>query len=209
MYVKYHILEKEKLTTVKTNDTIESALNKIVNGGFLSLPVLNEDGEFVGTLRKDEIYKKYFENEYENKHDYLNNKVITVLNENYKKVNSNTSIEEASYLLSKTKVSFLPVFEDNKFIGILTPSSIFEAFYEVYGEKKGIRVALYTHDGEKKIERLVKAVRKEGGSIISIAPRPAKMMDMYKIVMRVTDCNIESLMKRLKKAGYKIDNINN
>lgn len=209
MYVKYHILEKEKLTTVRINDTIKNALDKIINGGFLSLPVLNDDGEFLGTIRKDEIYKNYFENEHENKDDYLNNRVGTILNGNYKKINSNTIIEEASYLLSEMKVSFLPVFENNKFIGILTHSSIFEAFYEVYGEKKGVRIALYTHDGNRKIERLVKSVRKEGGSIISIAPRPAKLMDMYKIVMRVTDCNIESLMKRLKKAGYKIDKIDN
>lgn len=207
MYAKYHMLPKEELTIVNVNETIKNALEKLIDEDLLSLPVIDDIGDFLGTIRKDEIYKKYFEDNYESKEEYLNQSIELVINRNYKKVSATTNIEETSYLLSSDKTPFLPVFEDDKFIGILTHSSIFNAFSDIIGLKLGIRLALYTTDGKKKIERLAKAIRKEGGSILSLATMPAKVLNIYKIIIRVTDCDIDSLKKRLKKEGFRVDDI--
>ena len=69
---------------------------------------------------------------------------------------------EISFIKDLEKIGLIKVvtFENNKFIGILTHKSIFDAFHEVFGHENGIRLALYTSDGNKKIERLSKAVRK-------------------------------------------------
>jgi len=201
------MLAKDELTIVNINDTISQALNKLIEEDLLSLPVLDDENNFLGTVRKEVIYKNYFDKPYDSKEEFLSKKVHEVLNTNFTKIPAFTNIEETSYLLSGAKTPFLPVFEEDRFIGILTHNSIFGAFNDILGRKLGVRLALYTTDGRKKIERLAKAVRKEGGSILSLAPIPAKIMDIYKIVIRVIDCDIDSLKKRLKKEGFKVDDI--
>lgn len=70
MYVKNHMLPKEKLTTLSLNESIDSALKKIEKGDFLSLPVL--DGEkFKGIFMKEAVYRYFFEVKTDDKEIFL------------------------------------------------------------------------------------------------------------------------------------------
>lgn len=54
MYVRNHMLPKDKLTTLELGEDIGSALEKINQGDFMSLPVL-EGEQFKGYLMKEAI----------------------------------------------------------------------------------------------------------------------------------------------------------
>ena len=134
MYVKNHMLPKHKLTTLCLNESIGSALKKIEDGDFLSLPVF-EGEEFKGILMKEAIYRNYFEKYNDDREKFLSDvKVRDLYSENYKSIKEDELIENASYLLKELRTPFLPVFNfKNEFVGILTHFSIFNAFSEVFG----------------------------------------------------------------------------
>ena len=106
MYVRNHMLSKDKLVTVQLRENVKSALDKIIEGDFLSLPVLDGD-EFKGIIMKEAIYRTYFEGNYEDKEQFLLNTTVEELyNDEYKSIKEYELIENASYLLKELRTPF-------------------------------------------------------------------------------------------------------
>lgn len=141
MFVKNHMLEKEKLTIVDFEERIESALKKMAQGKFMSLPVLS-NGVLKGLVMKETIYKGYVEEGYNNFNDYIRNKkVIGIYNSKIQIIYEDDEIEKASYLLSKLSIPFLAVINSNNdFVRILTHFAIFNAFSKIIGLEKGFKI---------------------------------------------------------------------
>ena len=101
MYVKNHMLPKEKLTILDLNENVSSALKKIEEGDFLSLPVF-EGEDFRGMLMKEAVYRYYFESESQDKEAFLTDiKVKDIYNDKFKSIMEDELIENASYLLKE------------------------------------------------------------------------------------------------------------
>lgn len=210
MYVKNHVLSKDKLVMLQIEDSISSALDKINKGDFLSLPVL--DGEnFVGILMKETIFRNYFEEGYTDKEKYLREtKVKDLYKTNVKTINEDVFIENASYLLNEFRTPFLPVLDDKgNFKGILTHSSIFNAFSEIFGLNDGTRIVINVYDIPGQIAKLTETIRKANVNIANFAVMDAKVMDVYKVVVRVDTHEIDELIDRIEKAGFKVSEVNN
>lgn len=205
MYVKNHFLPKEKLTIVTLNESIGSALEKINNGNFMSLPVLDGD-DFKGILMKEAIFRNYFENGCMNKDKYLKDmKVKDLYNKNYKSIDENELIENASYLLKEFRTPFLPVFDGSKnFVGILTHYAIFNAFSEIFGFEQGTRIVINMFDIPGQLAKLTEVIRKEDVNIVNLAVMDAKILDVYKVVIRVDTENVDKLIEKINSAGLKI-----
>jgi len=203
------MLAKDKLVTLQINDSIGSGLDKINTGNFLSLPVF-EGNDFKGILMKETIFRKYFEEGYTNKEKFLSEvKVKDLCSSEFKIINENEYIEDASYLLNETRTPFLPVINDNdKFVGILTHSSIFNAFSEIFGLQNGTRIAINVYDIPGQIAKLTEVIRKEEINIVNFAVMDAKVMDVYKVVIRVDTLEVDELIDRIEKAGFKIAEVN-
>lgn len=208
MYVKNHILPKEKLTTVDLKEDMGSTLKKIEEGDFLSLPVFDGE-EFKGFLMKEAIYRHYFEMGCMDKDAFLKDiKVEKLYNDNYKSIKADDLIEEASYLLKEWRTPFLPVFDSgNKFVGILTHVSIFNAFSEIFGLDKGTRIVVNMFDIPGQIAKLTEIFRKEGVNILNFAAVDAKVLDVYRVIVRVDSNNVDDLIEKIDKAGFKIGEI--
>ncbi|WP_425446040.1 CBS domain-containing protein [Dethiothermospora halolimnae] len=210
MYVKNHMLPKEKLEKLQVEETISSALDKINRGNFLSLPVF--DGEvFKGILMKEVIFRNYFENGYSNKEKYLQDtRVGDLCNKEFETILESELIENASYLLQELRTPFLPVIDENeKFVGILTHAAIFNAFSEIFGLKSGTRLVINAYDIPGQIAKLTEVIRRSEVNIANFAVKDAKVMDLYKIVLRVNQCNVDQLVKDIEEAGFKIAELNN
>lgn len=208
MYVKNHMLPKEKLTVVYVEESIGSALEKINKGDFLSLPVF--DGEtFKGILMKEAIYRHYFETGCMDKNQFMNEvKVKDLYIDEFKSILENELIENASYLLNEFRTPFLPVFSTSeKFIGILTHTAIFNAFSEIFGFGKGTRIMVNLFDIPGQISKLTEVIRKENVNIVNLAVMDAKVLDVYKVVIRVDTDDVEGLVDKIVKAGFKVAGI--
>lgn len=205
MYVKNHFLPKEKLTIVTLDESIGSALKKLNDGDFMSLPVL-AGNEFMGILMKEAIFRNFFEKNSMEKDEYLNEvKVKDLYNENYKSIHENELIENASYLLKEYRTPFLPVFDNKEiFVGILTHFAIFNAFSEVFGFERGTRIVINLFDIPGQLAKLTEIIRKEEVNIINLAVMDAKILDVYKVVVRVDAKDIDKLVDKIDDAGFKI-----
>ena len=205
MYVKNHFLSKERLTIVSPEESIGSALEKINNGDFMSLPVLDGD-EFKGILMKEAIFRNYFEKGCLDKEKYLEEtKVKDLYGQNYKSINENELIENASYLLKEFRTPFLPVFNgEENFVGILTHYAIFNAFSEIFGFEQGTRIVINMFDIPGQLAKLTEVIRKENVNIVNLAVMDAKILDVYKVVIRVDTEDIDNLLKKINNAGLKI-----
>lgn len=208
MYVKNHMLPKEKLTTLDLNENVGSALEKIEQGDFLSLPVFDGE-EFKGILMKEAIYRYFFESQIQDKEGFLTEiKVKDIYNDDYKSIKENELIENASYLLKELRTPFLPVFNDReKFVGILTHFSIFNAFSEVFGFDKGTKIVVNMFDTPGQLARLTEVIRKENINIMNFAVMDAKVLGVYRVILRVDTNNPEDLIDKISRAGFKIGDI--
>lgn len=208
MYVKNHMLSKEKLTTVSLQENIGSALEKINKGDFLSLPAFDGD-EFKGILMKEAIYRYYFEIECVDRDKFLNEiKVEELYNDNYKSIKENELIENASYLLKEVRTPFLPVFNSkDEFAGILTHTSIFNAFSEIFGLDRGTRIVINMFDIPGQLAKLTEIIRKENVNILNFAAVDAKVLDVYRVILRVDTEDVADLIDKIDKAGFKIGEI--
>lgn len=208
MYIKNHMLPKDKLTTVGLGESLGSALEKINQGNFLSLPVV-ENGIFKGFIMKEAIYRNYLELGKTNKDEYLNNiKVEEVYNDKYESISSDERIEKASYLLKELRTPFLPVFDtNNKFVGILTHFAIFNAFSEIFGIDKGTRIVVNMFDLPGQLARLTDVIRKENVNIINLASTDPKVLDIIRVILRVDTEDVDGLIEKIQLAGFKIGEV--
>lgn len=208
MFIRNYMLPKEKLTTVELGESLGRALEKINEGNFLSLPVI--DGkEFKGILMKEAVYRNYLESEKCNKEEYLNNtKVEEIYNNNYESISADERIEKASYLLKELRTPFLPVFDSNdKFVGILTHFAIFNAFSEIFGIDKGTRIVINMFDLPGQLARLTDVIRKENINIINFAIMDPKVLDLIQVILRVDTDDVDKLVDKIQSAGFKIGEV--
>lgn len=206
MYVRNHMLPKDKLTIVYVDESIGSALEKINEGNFLSLPVFEGD-TFRGILMKEAIYRYYFETGCRDKDEFINEvKVSELFTDKYKSIKENELIENASYLLNEFRTPFLPVFDtEDRFAGILTHTAIFNAFSDLLGIGKGTRIMVNLFDIPGQMAKLVDVISKEGINIVNFAIMDAKVLDVYNVVIRVGEMeNTDALVEKIKKAGFKV-----
>lgn len=209
MYVKNHMLKNEQLTTVDLEESIESALEKITNGDFLSLPVVS-NGELKGLIMKEAIYRCYFEEDNNNKDEFLSlKKVKDIYSDYFETIEDGERIENAAYLLKKLSIPFLAVVDsNNKFKGILTHFAIFNAFSDLLGLNTGSRIVINMFDVPGQLARLTDLLKKENANIINIAIVDAKILDIVRVILRVETNDLNDLMNKIQKAGFKIGEFN-
>ena len=205
MYVRNHMLPKEKLTTVDFGETVGSALEKIDKGKFMSLPVF-EDDKFKGIIMKEAIYRHYFDQVSKDKTAFLNDLLVSDLYSNiYESIHENERIERASYLLKKLNTPFLAVIDSNdKFVGILTHTAIFNAFAEIFGFEFGSRIVVNMFDIPGQLARLTEILRRENANIINFAVVDAKILDIMRVILRVETDDLNGLIEKIQAAGFKI-----
>ena len=211
MYVKNHMLPKAKLTTVSLNESIGSALEKIEKGDFLSLPVL-EGVEFKGIIMKEAIYRNHFEeNGCQDKEKFLaDTKVKDLYSNNYNSIKEDELIENASYLLKELRTPFLPVFNSKgEFVGILTHFAIFKAFSDIFGFGKGTKIVVNMFDIPGQLAKLTEVIGRENVNIMNFAVMDAKVLELYRVILRVDTEDPTDLIEKIKEAGFKIGEITN
>ncbi|MDR7856440.1 CBS domain-containing protein [Tissierella sp.] len=208
MFIRNHMLPKEDLTTVELEESVGSVLEKINQGDFLSLPVIEGD-KFKGFIMKEAIYRHYFESEKKDKDDYLKKTTVReIYNDNYESILDNENIEKASYLLKQLRTPFLAVFDNrSKFVGILTHNSIFSAFSEVFGINNGTRIVINMFDLPGQLARLTEVIRKEDINILNLTIVDSKVLDIIRVILRVDSDDVEELVEKIQYAGFKIGEV--
>lgn len=206
MLVKNHILPKNMLTLLSVEDTVKTALDKMEEGDFLSLPVVEGD-KFVGYVMKAEIYEKFYHEGSCNREDFEKQSIEKFVETGIKALGPNDGIDEASIAIEKLNIPFLPAIDaDGNFLGILTHASIFKAFSDLFNLGKGRQLIVYIFNIPGQLSRLLNVFRKEGINVPSMVVMDAKVMGILKVQCRVevaSNEEFEELISKVEKEGFK------
>ncbi len=206
MLVRALMLPKSELVIAELDESLKSALKKIEDNDFLSIPVV--DGKlFAGIIAKEKIFEEYFKGDYTSKEDYLNTMDVRGIFRNIvPRVSPYDPIERASRVLETFDIPFVAVInERDEFEGIVTHYAIFHSFGEILGVNEGERIAVTAYDIPGQLAKLTDIITKAGGDIISFTViDPKAKLDVRLIVVRVRILNYEQLVKKIREAGFKI-----
>lgn len=206
MLVKNHILSKNFLTLLSVEDTVKTALAKMEEGGFLSLPVV-EGEKFVGYVMKATIYERFFHENTSNREEFEKQSIEKFVETGIKALDPNDGIDEASIAIEKLNIPFLPVVDaDGNFLGIMTHASIFKAFSDLFNLGNGRQLIVYIFNIPGQLSRLLNVFRKESINVPSMVVMDAKVMGILKVQCRVevaSNEEFDELVSKVEKEGFK------
>ena len=130
MNILFFILTKEKVHYVYESFSLRQVLEKMDNCGYSSLPILNNNGEYLGTITEGDILRfiKKHNNLTLKNAEKISLKQIEMKRE-VKSIKIYSNIEDL--LEISLDQNFVPVVDDmNHFIGIITRRSIISYFNE-------------------------------------------------------------------------------
>ncbi|MGI6685488.1 MAG: CBS and ACT domain-containing protein [Bacillota bacterium] len=112
-------------------------------------------------------------------------------------------IEEAAIIMREHKVGALPVMENNKLVGIITETNIFDAFIDLLGvREQGCRIDIEVADEPGVLANVTQIIKEDGANISRVAV--FREEGKTYLVIRLTTFYGEPIIKTLEEHGYKI-----
>ena len=141
MNIMRFVVPKSLVEYVSSDSTVRQALEKMRYHRYVAIPVIDSDGKYVGTLRNDDIFDCFLENDAFGMREAERWSVDRLLDKNYSPpVYHNASMSE---LIEKVKEhNFVPVVDDRGcFIGIILRRDILNFLLNYYNDtRKGDNV---------------------------------------------------------------------
>ncbi len=203
---------KNKMTTnpftVSPDHTIPDAHEIMANNSIRRLPVV-KNGKLVGVVSNLDISQSSPSKATSlsiNELTYIlaKTKISKVMTKDPITISPNELLEEAAILMRDNRVSFLPVVEKGKLVGIITESDIFESFIELLGfREKGTRLTIEVDDEPGIMSHIAGIIAIFGANITHLA--------IYRghngksaLVTGINSQNTTEIEKEIEKHGYKI-----
>ncbi len=132
MNLLFFLKSKSDVTYIDESNTARQALETMKHHGFTAVPVVSDDGRYVGTITEGDLLWEILKHdpfEYKmSEHIYVKDMIRQQLNP---AARVDTSM--ADLLLMATKQNFIPIIDDRKlFIGIVTRKDILQYYYRLH-----------------------------------------------------------------------------
>lgn len=130
MNILFYLTPKCDCAYIDTSDTLRQAMEKMEYHKYSSIPILDEDGSYVGVLTEGDLLWG-IKNKYDLDLKEAENVPITDINRrrDYAQVSVRSSMEDLIKVAMNQ--NFVPVMDDDgKFIGIVTRKDIIKYFSE-------------------------------------------------------------------------------
>lgn len=203
---------KNKMTanpfTISPDQTIPDAHEIMAENGIKRLPVM-KNGKLVGIVSKEDISqaspsKATTFSMGEITYLLSKTKISQIMSKNPITISSNALLEEAALLMRDNNVSFLPVVDDNKLVGIITESDIFDSFIELLGFREpGTRLTVEADDAPGIMSNLTSIIGNFGANISHVAVYRGSH-GKSAIVIGINSLNTAELEASIEKQGFKI-----
>ena len=206
MLIKPLMLQREQLTTVTLDDSLETALDRINDKSFLSIPVV-QDEHFVGMISKGEIYEDYFIVGGDKQRYVKETRVRALIRAGIPTLLPSDEIEKATRTLELYGMPFVAVVDEQEnFLGIITHYTIFKEFSEIMGIDKGKRLSIYIKNIPGQVAKVSEIFARNKADLISfvVADSP-KGENMKQIIARVYCFTMPQLMEDFSKSGYEVE----
>lgn len=203
---------KNKMTanpfTITPDQTIPDAHEIMAQNSVKRLPVM-KDGKLVGIVSKEDIQraspsKATTFSMGEITYLLAKTKIKSIMTKDPVTISSNALLEEAATLMRDNDISFLPVVDDNKLVGIITESDIFDSFIELLGFREpGTRLTVEADDAPGIMSNLTSIIGNYGANITHVAVyRGASGKSA--VVIGLNSLNTIEIEKSIEERGFKI-----
>jgi Predicted transcriptional regulator, contains C-terminal CBS domains len=116
-------------------------------------------------------------------------------------------LEEAAVLMRDNKISTLAVVKNQKLVGIITESDIFDAFIDLLGFRDvGSRITIQVTDAPGVLADIAEVFHTNDSNITHIAVYSGGAGNA-EIVIRTNTINTDVIEKKLREQGYNIESI--
>ncbi|MFZ5646526.1 MAG: CBS and ACT domain-containing protein [Bacillota bacterium] len=118
-----------------------------------------------------------------------------------------TTIEEAALIMRDNKLGSLMVTENNKLVGIITQTDVFDQLIRIFGLRKaGTRIVIETEDRVGALADIVDEVRNLGINLIGIAISD-KSDRKVQIMLRISTAEPGELVAKIKEKGFAVTSV--
>lgn len=134
-------------------------------------------------------------------------KVSDAMTKNAIVISPDSLLEEAALLMRENRISTLPVVKDNKLVGIITESDIFDAFIDILGFKdQGSRITVEAMDVPGALAHIAEIFKSFDANITHIVAYRGST-GKSDVVIRTNTLNTDEIEANLEKQGYKVISI--
>lgn len=203
---------KNKMTanpfTISPDQTIPDAHEIMAQNGIKRLPVI-KSGKLVGIVSKEDILRHSPSEATtfsigEITYLLAKTKISQIMVKNPVSISSKALIEEAATLMRDNDVSFLPVVDDGKLVGIITESDIFDSFIELLGFREpGTRLTVEADDAPGIMSNLSGIIGNFGANINHLAIYRGSN-GKSAVVVGINSLNTSEMEKSIESNGFKI-----
>ena len=129
MNLFYLLKPKATVTYLNKTDTVRQGPEKLRANGFTAIPVIDDNGEYIGTVSEGDFLRHIMEFSKNSDNSLDNYNIIDIVNEERNRpVKNNVTMDDL--LLKVMDQNFVPVIDDrNTFIGIVTRKAVIQYFY--------------------------------------------------------------------------------
>jgi len=192
--------------TISVEMPVPTALQLMHEKKIRRLPVLDSHDRLIGIIsEQDLLYASPSPatslNIWEIKELLAKVKVDTVMTRKVITVSENTPAEEAARIMADEKIGSLPVLRDNKIIGIITNTDLFNAFLAMLGGRRpGVRITAITSGAKGTVAKITNAIYGLGGDIVGLAfNEVAHSPEVgWQITFKVQDVPLATLVEAVK-----------
>lgn len=190
---------------VTTDAPVMDAMQRMREGGFRRLPVVDEAGRLVG-IATDRDLKEATPSSattlsvYELNYLLARMKIRDVMTRPVVTVGVDDPIERAALLMEEHRVSGLPVLRDGDLVGILTITDLLRAFVGFLGLREGgTRVTVDVPDEPGVLARVARAA--PPSNIVAAVTSAVEPGRLRRLVLRVVGHDAEGFPQRLEQEG--------
>ena len=203
---------KNKMTgnpfTISPDQTIPEAQEIMMQHNVRRLPVV-KNGKLVGIVSKEDI-ERYSPSKAtalsmgEITYLLAKTKIKQIMSKQLVTISPDALLEEAATLMRDNNVGFLPVVQNDKLVGIITESDIFDSFIELLGFREhGTRLTIEAVDEPGIMSNLTSIIGKHGANITRVAVYRGEN-GKSAVVVGISSFNTEEIEKDMLMHGFII-----
>lgn len=128
--ILFYLVPKSDVMFLYDDYSVRQAMEKMEFHKYSSVPIINRDGRYVGTLTEGDILWELKKRENVNLQELEEIKIKSLPRKrDNEPININCNIDDL--IMTSMNQNFVPVIDDNRiFIGIITRKSIIEYYYK-------------------------------------------------------------------------------
>ncbi|MFQ5449105.1 MAG: CBS and ACT domain-containing protein [Nitrospinaceae bacterium] len=200
----------KKIVTIKTNDSLQTAQELMVNNSIRHLPVV-EGKELFGIITESDIRGAFISLSQTSPEKMMSlnptkMKVQDFMTRNPMTVTPETNIEDAALMIYKNKIGALPVVKNSRLMGIVSIMDILGLFVNMMGIlHSSSRIDVVMGKDPKNFDAVSKIIHDRGLNIISVGMSPyPKNRKKQVYLFRLDLCETRPVVEEIENAGFKV-----